>query len=917
MKTFIFGLVLLVSPLFVFALPGDLDSTFGVSGGYAISDFAAAGIDERPRDSAIQADGKIVVVGRRESPIVDFDYLVARYNADGTLDLTFNGTGFYILPIGLQIQSANAVAIQSDGKIVVAGGVNGGFTSIATIFRLNSNGTLDTSFDTDGIQSVSSSGEALSMVIQTDGKIVVGTAYTGGAFPINASAVVIRLNVNGSLDTTFDGDGRATASPGIYFPNGMALQSDGKIILAGQKFATSFLNGAVVRLLTNGSFDNSFDGDGALVVNIPTGLNEARSVAVQTDGKIIIGGEAVSAGESDPLLVRYNSDGTLDTSFDTDGIKIIELTGDYTANYFNEIVIQPDGKIVGIIDTSFFLYRLNTDGSTDNSFDANGAVKSHWCEQGSETFLQADGKIVAFGSQQRSGMSSSVHGICVQRFNADGSVDTSLNSTPPNGKAILSMLGLTTIEAVAGLPNGKIMVAGSGEFGTSAFSQSKLIRLNTNGTLDTTFMDEGVYAEQTSNSALTSFYDLKVMNDGSFFVAGDYGTLGAMIVKFTPSGVPDTTFSSDGVTITTNATRFYGIAIQPDGKVIGCGSIGSLTRTPRIVRFSASGNFESFASSLGNLGTNSEIYECGLQSDGKIVVAGYGFDGVSDSVRISRHLSSIAVDTTFGTSGMTTTDLSTTINDRATDMVIQSDNKIVVSSTGFGTDRDFAVIRYDANGTLDPSFYENFGTGGISLIDFVFSNPNDEANALLIQPDGQIIVGGSNNPGTGERFSVAKLNSKGALTLGWGTLGRTFTPFPNNNARLNALGLYSTNRIIAAGRTWNGTDYDFALARYENELIPTAANAAIHGRVTTASGTPIRNATLKLIGGELTETKYARTNPFGYYSFQDIPVGQTYVLTVASKNYVFTNSTRVIDLQENLADIDFVSDEQLSRGLAK
>ncbi len=923
MKNILIFAVILISSSAVFALPGDIDTTFGVSGGYAISDFAAQQRDERHRDSAIQADGKIVVVGRREVTVTFYDYLVARFNTDGTPDTTFNGTGFFTLPANLQNLSANAVAIQSDGKIVVAGGIGGVVSSsIATIFRLNSNGTLDTSFDTDGIQTVSSSGEALSTVIQTDGKIVVGTGFNGGLFPAAAVTIVVRLNTNGSLDTTFDGDGRASLQPRIYYPNGLALQTDGKIILAGQYFPTSVSSdGAVVRLLTNGAFDTSFDGDGAVRIDLSTGTSAARSVSVQTDGKIMVGGGAVLTDDEDPLLIRYNSDGTLDTSFDGDGIKIIELTGSISESYFNDIVLQPDGKIVGISDrdagnpansvvsSDFFLARINTDGSIDNSFDANGVVKSQWCEDGTELVLQQDGKVIAIGSQDRSDAPAFVHGICVQRFNADGSVDASLNSTPPNGKAILSMYGFTTVEAVAGLPNGKILVAGSGEFGTSSFSQSKLIRLNANGTLDTTFMDEGVYAEQTSNTALTSFYDLKVMNDGSFFVSGEFPPFGAMLVKFTSSGVPDSTFSGDGVATTANASRFYGVTVQTDGKVIGCGSSGSTTRSGKIARFSATGVFENFASNnLGASGNNHEIYECGLQSDGKIIVAGYGFDGISDSVRLSRHLSTLSVDTTFGTGGVTTTDMSATLNDRATDMVVQPDNKIVVSSMGFNADRDFAVIRYDANGSLDTNFYESFGTNGISLIDFVIGSPNDEANALLIQPDGQILVGGSSNPGTGERFSVAKLNMNGALTLGWGTLGRTFTPFPNNDARINALGFHLNDGILAAGRTWNGADYDFAVARYQNELIPSAATVSVSGKATTANGNGIRNVIVTLIvpNGNILTT---RTSTFGYFRFDEIAVGETYIISVNSKRFTFNPSSQILSVNEELTNVDFVAQE--------
>lgn len=919
MKKLYFLVLFLVSTSTIFALPGDLDTTFGVSGGFVVSDFGAAQIDERTRDSAIQADGKIVVSGRRESsPAGFFEILVVRYNPDGTLDTTFDGDGFFTLDVAGQLDSANALAIQNDGKIVVASGV-GETISTAYILRLNSDGTLDASFDTDGIAAINNSGEPLSMAVQSDGKIVFGTTFFNG---FTTSTTVVRLNANGALDTTFDTDGRLIVSPNLFRPNGLALQTDGKIVFAGQTSASSTLHDvSVIRLNANGTFDAAFDGDGVVQTVLTNQESEARSVIIQSDGKIIIGGSSTQPNtttRSDPTLIRYNSDGSLDTGFDGDGVKIVELLNNNEENHFYEIVQQTDGKIVGIsnrdgnfgffVRDDLFVTRFNSDGSLDNSFDTNGVAKSQWCEDGTELVLQIDGKIIAVGSQDRLTISTQNHGICVQRFEQNGAVDYGFNAVAPNGKATFSNYGFTEVSAVAGLPNGKILVAGWGELGT--ITEAMLIRLNADGTLDTSFMNEGIYLKNTTTSAQPYyFYDLKTFGDGSFFIAGGSNELGGVIIKFTSAGVPDTTFSSDGVVTSASATRFYGLAVQPDGKIIGCGSLGTGIRSGRIARFSTNGTQETFISNnLGASGNNNEILECGLQSDGKLVVSGYGFDGVSDSVRVSRHLTNLSIDTAFGTSGVATTDMSPTLNDRATDMVIQSDDKIVVSSMGFNSDRDFAVIRYDANGTLDPNFYENFGIGGISLIDFVLGNPNDEANALLIQSDGQMIVGGSSNPGTGERFSLAKLNADGSLALGFGTLGRTSTLFPNNDSRINALGFYLNNRIVAAGKTWNGTDYDFAVARFQNELIPSAANVSVSGRVLSANGNGIRNVivTLTDTNGNILTT---RTSSFGYFRFDEIPVGGTYIVSIVSKRFTFNPSSQILAVNEKLSNVDFVAEK--------
>lgn len=917
MKKVLITFVLCVSSLTAFALPGDLDPTFGRSGGYVVSDLLDEHLAESPQDVAIQADGKIVIGGQRHiSNMSAFDFLVVRYNADLTLDTSFSGDGFFTLNDTVE-DLVNAIAIQPDGKIVAVG--QGSSSLECYVFRLNTDGTLDTTFSGDGIYEVPNTGFGLSVTIQPlDNKIVVGAKGVVG------QSTIFRLTTSGTLDTTFSGDGRVFLSPEHYFPLDIQLQSDGKIVAVGTDEINNFGVMSTVRLLADGTVDTTFDGDGYANTAPFAGESYAKSLMIQADGKIVVGGGIGDFGNStvNAAMIRYNSNGSLDTTFDGDGILTFQFI-EGGANYVNEIVQQADGKIVASVDTTytlagvedFSLIRLNANGSFDGSFDANGLVQSQWCENGQDLLLQSDGKIVAVGQLPRAGSSNS--GICTQRFETDGSVDYSVNFAAGNGRIIQPF---TSIEAIAGLQNGKILVAGYSSVydinGNLLRDLAILLRLNADGTLDTTFYDEGRF-EWLNSSNSTYFFDLKIQPDGSFFVAGEGGQSGSksgMIAKFTSAGVLDTTFSGDGVVVAgLAATRFYAIAIQPDGKVIGCGSSGqgAAPRNGKVARYSATGLLELDQFITFGIVNGSEVLECGLRSDGKLIAAGYGYDGTGENITISRLQSSnLAPELTFGTLGTVTTNMSPTLNDRATDMVVQPDDKFVISSTGIGVngDRDLAVLRYDADGGLDPNFTENFGINGVSLIDFVLNAPNDDARTLALEPTGAVIVAGSSDDGTGEKFAISKLNSNGTLRLGWGTLGRKTLAFPNGDSRISALGYWIDGKVLAAGRAWNGTNYDFAIARYQNEGGPTAAEVSITGRVLTAGGNGIRNAVITLTSTNGT-SQSVRTSSFGYFKFDGVESGATVVVSVSSKNFRFNPSSQVVNVGDKVGELYFIAEK--------
>lgn len=370
-------------------------------------------------DLVIQPDGKIVAVGES----APFDVLqsharmiVARYNADGSLDATFGNDGIVTTAVGDQA-IANAVALQADGKIVVAGS---GGTSNQTSFvvaRYNSNGSLDDSFGNGGIviTSVSSFARLHAVAIQADGKIVAA----GDAIIIRFGFftnifTVARYNTDGSLDTTLDGDGVSQAAAELSLPANvpwsLALQEDQKIVLAGT-CSSSFSEFCVARYNTDGSLDTTFDGDGLVVTGFDSSAGaSARAVVVQPDGKILAAGSRFGDGSIDAVLARYNADGSLDTIFDGDG-KVITPGFLFSVN---ALALQADGRIITVgqsIDTFSFLRltvaRYTSTGALDNTFGGGTIVTPAFAfahSRGNAVAVQTDGRIVAggltnFGSQ--------------------------------------------------------------------------------------------------------------------------------------------------------------------------------------------------------------------------------------------------------------------------------------------------------------------------------------------------------------------------------------------------------------------------------------------------------------------------------------------------------------------------------------
>jgi uncharacterized delta-60 repeat protein len=410
----------------IFAAEGELDPTFDGDGIVTTDNNSN---DEIITDVVVQPDGKILVIGRGFIGSSSVQTAIVRYNPDGSIDTTFNIGGKLITPA----LSPGQIALQPDGKIVFV--ATGGSSSNTNFYisRRNADGSGDPSFN--GVSLVimdlrGTNDTATSVKIQPDGKIVVGgvseRATSGSDFAL------VRLNPDGQPDLTFDGDGK------VFTPLGqgagvadLAIQPDGKIVAAGTAAvqdpptSQSIETFATVRYNPNGSLDTTFDTDAMVFTRfVSTGPfgslphNRVTSVALQSDGKIIVAGSAGSCCSPQPpsqiAAIRFNADGSPDSSFGTDGKALVSGPPGAMAGA-NDLAIQSDNKIVFAASVGnnknahFGVARVNSNGSLDTTFSGDGwnIIQTQF---GGTTFrtayavaIQPNGKIVAGGYIRISG----------------------------------------------------------------------------------------------------------------------------------------------------------------------------------------------------------------------------------------------------------------------------------------------------------------------------------------------------------------------------------------------------------------------------------------------------------------------------------------------------------------------------------
>jgi uncharacterized delta-60 repeat protein len=439
------------------ALTGGLDPAFGAAGKVSLSlGPGAPGNGARAQALAIQADGKIVVAGFAWQTGTSIDFAVTRSNQDGSLDQSF-GTGGKVSTdfFGME-DEAQAVAIQQNGKIVVAGraaiaAVTGGVLDFDfALARYNSDGSLDPQFGAGGkVTTHFADGRNIgqALLLEPDGHIVVG----GGAPGVNGASdfALARYNSSGVLDPSFGTGGKVTTDfvgdNDVAFA--LALQPDGKLIAAGEASGDKSIIGtplgadfALARYNANGSLDTTFGSGGKVTTDFLGADDIASSVAFLSSGKIVAAGTVSHLSlKSDIALAQYNSDGTLDSTFGTVGKALSDLASDDAAF---SMKVQPDGKLVtgGLTrpfggQSDFEVARFNADGSLDATFGIGGRLSTDFLGLDDAAFavgIQNDGKIVAAGAATISNGTHTITDFALARYIGSPGPDFGLSFSTPS-----------------------------------------------------------------------------------------------------------------------------------------------------------------------------------------------------------------------------------------------------------------------------------------------------------------------------------------------------------------------------------------------------------------------------------------------------------------------------------------------------
>lgn len=367
---------------------GALDTSFDTDG-IVLRTFGSALSSSAPT-VALQPDGKVVAAGGNYYANDDQRGLVVRLNTDGSLDTTFNGYGFAEVSLGTTWVAFHALTLQADGKIVATGTANVSGNYQVVVARLNADGTPDTTFGGgDGIvltdvSAVDDNGNAVA--VESDGTIIIAGSTQVQAGLNVSRFLVLKYAADGTLDSTFDTDGIATANlgPSDASATTVLIQPDGKVVAVGYSSSTSGNFGlALVRFNTNGSLDTTFDADGIVKTPVPNSQFEGlRDAVLLPNGKILgVGVGAIGQFiRPEVVLARYNTNGSLDTTFDTDGFVLTDMPANANGGDGNGIALQADGKYVVAGSVSIpggsrsTVLRYNTDGALDSTFGPAGQV---------------------------------------------------------------------------------------------------------------------------------------------------------------------------------------------------------------------------------------------------------------------------------------------------------------------------------------------------------------------------------------------------------------------------------------------------------------------------------------------------------------------------------------------------------------
>jgi len=874
----------------------------GSTNGGPTTDFNfGKGFDNSVNSFVTQSDGKIIAGGFFTQYSGSSVNRIIRINPDGTLDTSFNiGTGCD--------NTVTDIGVQSDGKIIAIGtfATYSGSTS-NRIVRINTDGTRDTSFNVG----TGFNGQNNRIRIQSDGKILVGggsTTYSG-----STQNYITRINTDGTRDTSFN---IGTGFNALV--NGLAIQPNGNIVVAGNftTYSGSSTNTTrIIRLNDSGSQDTSFvtgtgfnlivynlalepttnkivvvgsftaysgsainrivrintDGTRDTSFNVGTGFTNSDSIrnhlSIQSDNKIYVGVPSLSySGSSIGEFARINPSGTLDTTFiGYPGTSPAYYTG--FQSYVSTVFISGSSIYFGGNFASYFgtygLIRINPDGTQDTTFQMGRAISNIPFT----VVTQSDGKFLIGGQSINTYSGSSVSNFF--RVNTDGTLDTTFQPGTING----IVTGITV------QPDEKIVAIGSFT-SVSGSTYNRIVRVNPNGTLDPTFnVGTGldVMSAVVGQSAIQSLPDnrIYVTTPSLTTYSGSYT---GNFLRINPSGALDPTFPTTSGYFNipvggfiTNGAGGYSILLSGSSVFIGGGGFDLYKQVfvNRGIMIDSTGaissSFNIGVNTSTGLGFNTTIRTWATQSDGKILAGGdfVQYSGSStNTVRIIRLNRNGTQDTSFVTG--------VGFNSTVYDLRVQPDDKIIAvgAFTSYSGSATSGIVRINTNGTRDATF--NVGTGLTGGVD---------GRHCKIQPDGKIVVVGAFTAYSGSAINrIVRINTDGtrdtSFNVGVGFPGAAESVILQPDGKILVAGQFisysgsTQNRITRIntdgtrdttfniGTGFGGAVYALAL-QSDEKIIVTHQNLSYSGSTT-------RYITRINPSGTFDPTFNANINPIGF-----------------------------------------------------
>jgi uncharacterized delta-60 repeat protein len=694
-------------------------------------------------------------------------------------------------------------------------------------------GTLNKNFGSGGIVKDAPGNAGVNgtfYAVQTENCFALGNGKLILLLNLQGSAILTQHLPGGGVDSTY---GKNGFSVSLAISNPVAaVQPDGKIIIAGTTAGPN-QNFIVARLNTNGSLDSQFGNSGVTITDAGSESDMLSAVVVAPSGQIIAGGQTVQNNTNDFALIRYTSAGKIDGSFGQNGIVVTSLG---SSSNVTSLALQSDNKILAAGNfnngTSYFaVARYKTTGVLDTSFNRNGVVTASPGTSAAATSVAiSSGRIIEGGySYNQSGIAQ----FNILQLTASGAIDSTFGTFGwAYGNFGTPYQALTSMQIAA---NGRILTGGYAEpsGGNAQFALAKFLP---NGIPDSSFGKYGQVLTALTDTTQDYATCLSLQSNGEILLGGysappttatNFG-----LVRYESNGALDNSFAMNGLLISTypNQTIYYSdILLQPDGKLVvfGGADLAYNFSPDSLWRYGAQGALDHSYGQNGRAPVNFLGFYTGMQSDGKLVMA-----GGSDSIQVVRYLENGSMDQTYGNGGMVSLDFLTGDQEWPASIAVQPDGKSVVgawSENFFGVSQGI-VTRLLANGTLDPSFGTNgatiFSVGNFGIVTYI-----------SIAPSGKIVIAGEgSNPTTYQFYSyVARLKSNGVIDSSFGQNGfLTFTQGLGSQSS-NVFALATGKILYGYEMTTNNINYTAYVTRL-NANGSTDSSYGTKGTITVANG---------------------------------------------------------------------------------